>query len=71
MSLFVYAELFSAFFNFLEVPAIKNIKSKDHVTNESILSLQGFHPGKQVRVIGEDSEQLGIMKLADALDKAD
>ena len=53
------------------MPAInKNIKSKDHVTNDSILSVQGFHPGKQVRVIGENSEQLGIMKLTDALDKA-
>ena len=60
----------SHFFIFLEVPAIKNNKSKDHVINDAILSLSGFHPSRQVRVVGETSEQLGIMKLSAALDKA-
>lgn len=40
------------------------------MTNDAILSLSGYNPGKQVRVVGPDGEQLGIMKLGDALSKA-
>ncbi len=34
--------------------------------NEAINSLQGFNGSKQVRVIGADSEQLGVMALSAA-----
>lgn len=54
----------------LEVSVIKNNKTKDHVINDAILSLQGFNAGRQVRVVSSDGEQLGIMKLGDALDRA-
>lgn len=39
-------------------------------TNEAIFSLPGFNRGKQVRVIGSDGEQVGVIKLENALDMA-
>ena len=55
----------------MEVSAIKtNTKTKDHVLNDAILSVSGFTPSKQVRVVGDSGDQLGIMKLSDALNRA-
>lgn len=53
-----------------EVFHIKNVNTKNHLTNEEIFSAPGFSRSKQVRVIGDDSEQLGVMKVADALNLA-
>ena len=62
---------FSAFLISMEVSAIKtNTKTKDHVLNDAILSVSGFTPSKQVRVVGDSGDQLGIMKLSDALNRA-
>ena len=40
------------------------------ITNDDILSVNGFVPSKIVRVIGPDSEQLGLMQLSAALNSA-
>ena len=63
--------LFRTFLFFLEVSAIKtNTKTKGHVLNDAILSVSGFNASKQVRVVSDSGDQLGIMKLSDALKKA-
>ncbi len=54
----------------MEVFHIKNVNSKDHLTNEEIFSAPGFSKTRQVRVIGDGSEQIGVMKAIDALDLA-
>lgn len=45
---------------------IKNSNSKELLINENI----DFADSKQVRVIGEDNQQLGLMDFASALDRA-
>lgn len=59
-----------AFFNFRGCFSIKNNNSKELFTNENIKSGMGFAPSKTVRVIGDDGEQLGLLRLSDALDSA-
>ncbi len=49
---------------------IKNNNSKELSINENIRSDHGFPASKIVRVIGADNEQLGMMALSNALDKA-
>lgn len=44
--------------------------SKDMTINEAIFSLPGFSRQKQVRVIGEGGEQIGIISAISALEKA-
>ncbi len=49
--------------------AAKN-NSKEMTINEAIASLQGFSRTKQVRVIGPDGEQLGVIALSTAQNMA-
>ena len=44
--------------------------SKDMTINEAIFSLPGFSRQKQVRVIGESGEQIGVISAASALENA-
>ena len=48
---------------------IKNNSQKEHYVNEEIRSL-GFAASKVVRVIGAGGEQLGLMSLSDAQERA-
>jgi len=50
--------------------AIKNNNNKELFINEEIKTAMGFPPSKNVRVISADNEQLGIIPLSTALDKA-
>ena len=70
MRLYCTVHLCRTFLFCTEVFHIKNVNSKNHLTNEEIFSAPGFSRSKQVRVIGDDSEQLGVMKAADALNLA-
>lgn len=45
---------------------IKATNGKEHVINDEI----DFEPGKNVRVIGDDGEQFGILPFGTALEKA-
>lgn len=45
---------------------IKNSNAKEHLINEEI----DFAPSKIVRVIGEESEQIGLLSLSSALEAA-
>ena len=49
--------------------AAKN-NAKDNVINDDIFSLPGFNRSKQVRVIGADGEQVGVITLISALEMA-
>ncbi len=49
--------------------AAKN-NSKEMTINEEITQLQGFSASKQVRVIGSDGEQLGVIALSTAQNMA-
>jgi len=49
--------------------AAKN-NAKDNVINDNIFSLPGFGRSKQVRVIGADGEQVGVISLISALEMA-
>ena len=51
------------------IAAAKN-NSKEMPINEAIFSLQGFNRSKQVRLIGPEGEQLGVISLSSALDMA-
>ena len=50
--------------------AVKN-NSKDMPVNEAILALPGFSQSKTVRIIGAEGEQIGLLQLSAALNKAD
>ena len=39
--------------------------------NEAILALPGFSQSKTVRIIGAEGEQIGLLQLSAALNKAD
>jgi len=58
------AELFRAIFLFFRRCFAINNNKKEHLINDEIKD-------KEVRVIGNDGSQMGIMKIADALAKAD
>ena len=49
--------------------AAKN-NSKDMTINEAIFTLPGFSRNKQVRVIGADGEQIGVISAISALENA-
>lgn len=57
--------LFGGVFNI----AVKN-NAKEMTINDEIDSLHGFGPSKMVRVIGPESEQLGMMQLSAAQNNA-
>ena len=57
-------------FLFYEVIYIKPKNSKDLFINEEIIDEAGIDPSTDVRVIAEDGEQLGLLKLSAAIDKA-
>ena len=49
--------------------SIKNGRTKEHYTNEEIRTL-GYAPSKQLRIIGPQGEQLGLMTYNAALESA-
>lgn len=49
--------------------SIKNGRTKEHYTNEEIRTL-GYAPSKQLRIIGPQGEQLGLMTYNAALEAA-
>ena len=62
----------SAHFLFFEMGGtpIKPKSSKDMFTNEEIIRDAGLAPSTNVRVIGSDNSQIGIIPLSQALDMA-
>lgn len=61
-----FSEIFTAFFIYWRCFTIKNTNGKEHVINEEI----EFAPNKNVRVIGDDGEQFGIISFSQALNTA-
>ena len=57
-------------FLFHEVIYIKPKNSKDLYINEEIIDEAGIAPSTEVRVIADDGEQLGLLTLSAAIDKA-
>lgn len=53
-----------------EVPIIKPKNSKDLYINEEIIKEAKISPSAEVRVIGEDGTQLGMMSLRSAIEVA-